>query len=159
MGPGLVYPVQMPRVGDDTLSHTDESDDDINDQIVYRVYTKCCLIKVTDEGMSAFLLSERSTAVYSTARPSTQFICDFYTPEKANTCCCQLAPIYCNCGVSVGYYVLLPCRVCLGNDDNNEHRWVFYAWATTVRERLRSCETTLMQFKYLPVQSWHYAAR
>ncbi|KAI8983833.1 protein FAM72 [Pilobolus umbonatus] len=91
---------------------------------VYRVQCKDCNEVLTDRGMNAVLLSDRSVQLYSTDLfPYTvSFIQGDYS---AASCSCRVRDVACiNCGNVVGYHVNVPCKLCL-SQPNNGHYWMF----------------------------------
>ncbi|KAI8139813.1 FAM72 protein-domain-containing protein [Fennellomyces sp. T-0311] len=91
---------------------------------VYQIRCGHCQSALTNRGMNAVLLSDRSVQLFSTDLvPNTLgFVQGDYS---AASCTCRVRDTAClNCGNVVGYHVNVPCKVCL-SQPNNGHYWMF----------------------------------
>ncbi|CAO3679965.1 unnamed protein product [Rhizopus stolonifer] len=117
------------------------SSSEYQQKIVYRIECNCCHTVLSDRGMRAVLLSDRSSDLFSTDlvpdttlsnnTKSVGFVNGDYT---AFYCYCRLRDIACLvCGNPLGYQINLPCKLCL-SQENNGHYWMFRRGA--VREQV-----------------------
>ncbi|CDH55978.1 protein fam72a [Lichtheimia corymbifera JMRC:FSU:9682] len=91
---------------------------------VYQIRCRHCSASLTNRGMNAVLLSDRTVQLFSTDLvPNTVgFVQGDYS---AASCTCRVRDTAClSCGNVVGYHVNVPCKVCLGQP-NNGHYWMF----------------------------------
>ncbi|KAI8991203.1 protein FAM72 [Mycotypha africana] len=91
---------------------------------VFQIQCRDCAEVLTNRGMNAVLLSDRSVQLYSTdLKPHT--VGFVYGDYNAASCLCRVRDTAClNCGNVVGYHVNLPCKNCL-SQTNNGHYWMF----------------------------------
>ncbi|CAO3633487.1 unnamed protein product [Cunninghamella blakesleeana] len=97
---------------------------DIYRKHVYKIVCRDCHFTITDRGMNAVLVTDRSIQLYSTDLfpDSIGFVEGDYS---AVACNCRVRDIACiQCGNIIGYHVNVPCKSCLSRP-NNGHYWMF----------------------------------
>ncbi|KAL0140931.1 FAM72 protein-domain-containing protein [Mucor lusitanicus] len=105
---------------------------------VYRIECNDCSSVLTDRGMNAVLLSDRSVQLFSTdlVPDSVAFVHGDYA---AASCSCRVRDIACkNCGNVVGYHVNVPCKLCL-SQPNNGHYWMFRSFDIKAQQIFVQC--------------------
>ncbi|CAO3599265.1 unnamed protein product [Absidia cylindrospora] len=105
---------------------------------VYRIECRECNAVLTDRGMNAVLLSDRSIELFSTdLLPDSIGLVE--GDYSAVACTCRVRDTACyRCGNVVGYHVNVPCKLCL-SQPNNGHFWMFRSIAVTARSIFIQC--------------------
>ncbi|KAI8063264.1 FAM72 protein-domain-containing protein [Gongronella butleri] len=99
---------------------------------VFRIDCRECGSLLTNRGMNAVLLSDRSIELFSTdLLPDSIGLVE--GDYSAVACTCRVRDTACyTCGNIVGYHVNVPCKVCL-SQPNNGHFWMFRSVAVKAR--------------------------
>ncbi|ORX51673.1 hypothetical protein DM01DRAFT_1384390 [Hesseltinella vesiculosa] len=99
---------------------------------VYSIECRDCNALLTNRGMNAVLLSDRSIELFSTdLLPDRIGLVE--GDYSAVACTCRVRDSACHtCGNIVGYHVNVPCKVCL-SQPNNGHFWMFRSISVRAR--------------------------
>lgn len=128
------------REGDAEETETDSHDedesgeeelDDISEEVAEVMQLRCantdknCSVTLTMRGMKVYLVTDPSSALFSSDIP-TEAVREGDRLELS-TCACHAHRLHCaECATQVGYHVVEPCRIC-ASAEHNGHFWLFDA--------------------------------